>query len=83
MPYVVEHCSAYFCCNCLGNGVLLVAKSFAMVWPTAAVCLLQGQTALHFAAARGHVHVTETLLLNGADPEARDKEVRYGSLYNN
>ncbi len=54
-----------------------------MVWPTAAVCLLQGHTALHFAAARGHVHVTETLLLNGADPEAREKEVRYGSLYNN
>ena len=81
MPHAVEHCSAYFCCNHIGSGVLLVAKALVMVWPPAIACLLQGWTAMHRAAAKGHVAVVETVLLSGADLEARDKRVSSSSLY--
>lgn len=60
---------------------MLVTKAIVTLWQPATMCMLQGLTALHVAASLGHVHVTETLLLNGADPKARDKQVSYGSLY--
>ena len=72
MSHVVEHCSAYFSCSHIGNGVLLVAKAIVAFWQPAIVCLLQGSTALHLAAVAGHVAVLKTLLLNGADSKARD-----------
>ena len=59
----------------IGNGVLLVAKALVMVWPPATVCLLQGGTALRLAAGEGRVAVVQTLLLSGADLEARDADV--------
>ena len=40
-------------------------------------CLLQGRTALHQAVVSGHVAVVETLVLNGADIEAKCDEVSY------
>ena len=43
------------------------------------LCLLQGRTALHWAAAQGHVDVVMSLLLNGADPEATNSYVSYSS----
>lgn len=82
MPHVVQQCSAYFCCNHIENGVLLVAKAVVKLWPPATVCLSQG-TALHLAAAGSHVAVVQTLLLNAADLEARDIGVSCSSLYNN
>ena len=39
-----------------------------------------GSTALHHAAAWDHVAVVETLLLNGADLEAKDQTVSFVSL---
>lgn len=38
-------------------------------------CVRQAQTALHLASRDGHTAVVETLLLNGADLEARDNHV--------
>ena len=52
--------------------MLPVAKATVALWQPASTCLLQGETALHLAAKAGHVAVVETLLLNSADPEARD-----------
>ncbi len=72
MPRVVQQCSAYFRCKHIGNGVLLVAKATVALWQPIIACPLQGETALHVAAKAGHVDVVETLLLNHADPEARD-----------
>ena len=31
MPHVVEHCSAKFCYNYVGNGVRLVAKAILLL----------------------------------------------------
>ena len=42
-----------------------------------------GYTALHLAVTAGHAAVVETLLLNGADLEARDHSVSFVSLYKN
>ncbi len=84
MPHVVESCSACFCCDHVGHvgdGVLLVANGFVSPWQPKSACLLQGRTALHWAAQEGHVAVVETLLLNSADLEARSKSVRCNSLY--
>ena len=50
-------------------------KQVLTLWQPAFACLLQGYTALQWAAEAGHVDVVETLLLNGADPEARNKYV--------
>jgi hypothetical protein len=61
--------------------VCSLAKAIVMPWKSAIACLLQGCTALHLAAAAGHVAVVETLLLNGADLEARGQDVSCGSLY--
>ncbi len=68
-------------CSHTGNVVLPMAEAIATLCQPAVTCLLQRHTALHLAAMAGHVAVVETLLLNGADPEARDKHVRFGSLY--
>ncbi len=83
MPRVVEHCSAHFGGIHVGNGVLLIAEAIVTLGQAAIVCLLQGSTALHQAAAWDHVAVVETLLLNGADLEARDHSVSFVSLYKN
>ena len=56
----------------LAMGVLLVAKAIVMLCQPVIACLLQGCTALYWAAGAGVVAVVETLLLNGADPKARD-----------
>ncbi len=77
MPHEVKHCSEYCCFNHIGNGVLLVAKANVILWRPALVCLLQGNTAMHLAAYRGHIAVIETLLLNEADSEAKNVEVSY------
>jgi len=79
MPRVVQQCSAYFRCKHIGNGVLLVAKAVVMICQPVIACLLQGYTALHEAAGGGHGAVVEILLLNGADPKARDIRVRCSS----
>ncbi len=50
-----------------------MAKAIAMLWQPGVVCLLQGITALHWAAVRGHAAVVETLMLNSADLEAENK----------
>ena len=81
MPHVVGHCSANFCFNYVGNGVRLVAKAILLLCKPVIACLLQGWTALHGAAAEGHVAVVKTLLLNGADPGARSNSVSCNSLY--
>ncbi len=52
--------------------MLVVAKATVALWQPIIACLLQGETALHVAAKAGHVDFVETLLLNRADPEARD-----------
>jgi hypothetical protein len=41
-----------------------------------------GYTALHLAVTAGHAAVVETLLLSGADFEARINGVSCSSLYN-
>ena len=81
MPHVAEHCSANFCFNYIGRGVRLVVKAILLLWPPATVCLLQRRTALHRAAAAGHVAVVKTLLLSGADPGARSNSVSRNSSY--
>ena len=81
MPHVTEHCSANFCCKHVGTGLLLVAKGTVTLWQPAIACPLQGSTALHQAAIAGHVAVVETLLLSGADSEARNTSVSRNSLY--
>ncbi len=81
MPHVVSQCTAYFCLNHTGNGVLIVFKTCMTLWHPAIACLLQGHTALHRAAVAGHVAVAETLLLSGVDLEAEDQDVSCGSLY--
>ncbi len=79
MPHVVQHCSAYFCCNHVEQLCAPYGKSNCDAVAPAIACLLQGCTALHLAAGAGHVAVVETLLLNAADPEARDEFVSYSS----
>lgn len=79
LPHMAKHCSASFCCNHIGNGVLPVAKAVVMICQPVIACLLQGYTALHEAAGGGHVAAVEILLLNGADPKARDIRVRCSS----
>lgn len=81
MPHVVQQCSTYFDGDHIGNGELIVAKMFVMSQPPAIARLLQGHTALHRTAVRGHVAVVETLLRSGVDFEARDQDVSCGSLY--
>ncbi len=58
---------------------LLTAEAIVTLWPPALTCLLQGRTALHLAATAGQVAVVETLLLDGANPEAREKWVSCSS----
>ncbi len=56
-----------------------MAKPLVTVWQPGIVCVLQGMTALHWAAVQGHAAVVETLMLNRADLEAENKTVRCSS----
>ncbi len=60
-----------------------MAKAVVTLWQPGivcvCVCVLQGMTALHWAAVQGHVAVVETLMLNRADLEAENKTVSCGS----
>lgn len=68
------------CYNVYDNG-LPMAKAIVMLGQPGIACALQGITALHWAAVRGHAAVVETLMLNSTDREAENKNVSCGSCF--